>query len=180
MGLPSFLPVARRRNERALDHRRVTRRHRDVLYSVGDAALIHDLAVCGLEIRDAQICRGEFADGHKCALGDVDDDSAIVVGCFLQLLVCVLIIFTCVLLVEISFVIVGTVKCIHTLEEIAKGESAFRPLTIDKTTRGMEPRLPFLRRGGVCDALLAHVSNVRGSSVQTALDLDIRKDVEVE
>jgi hypothetical protein len=99
MGLPSFLPVA----------------GMNVLLIIGGlqgAALIHDLAVCGLEIRDAQICRGEFADGHKCALGNGDDDSAIVIGCFLQLLVCVLIIFTCVLLVEISFVVVGTVKCI--------------------------------------------------------------------
>ena len=44
----------------------------------------------------------------------------------------------------------------------------------------MKLRLPFLRRGGVCDALLAHVSNVRGSSVQTALDLDEWIYVKVE
>jgi hypothetical protein len=69
---------------------------------------------------------------------------------------------------------------VHTLDQVAKGESALGPLAIDETTRGVEPRLPLLRRGGAGDALLSHVSSVSRSTVQTALDLDEWVDVKVE
>lgn len=94
--------LARRRSECALDHRRAASCHRDVLDRVGDAALVHDLAIYNLEVRNTQVCRGDFCVGMQRALGDSDDDSSVGIGGFLQLLLGVLDVFTCALLVGVS------------------------------------------------------------------------------
>lgn len=83
-----------------------------MLDNVSDAALVYDPAICGLEVRDAQVCRGKFCVGMQRTLGDDDDDSAVVVAGFLQFLVRVLDVFTCALLVRVTCAAVGTVEYI--------------------------------------------------------------------
>jgi len=99
--------LARRRSENALDHRRVTRRDRDVLHSVDDAALVHDLAIGRLEVRNTLVGRGKFCVGMQRSLCDRDHYSTVGIGGFLQLLLGVLDVLTCALLVGIPSATVG-------------------------------------------------------------------------